>query len=69
MAMGLKRFALSEANHAHGHVVVAARSAAEQLFPLRLASQGHLVGGPGSPFKIVEVYRGYLHGEATFNLG
>lgn len=64
MAMRFERVAGSQPNHPHRHVVVAARGTAEELFPLRCAACGNLVGWPTCPLKLVQVFRGNLHGKA-----
>lgn len=61
--MRLQRLAGTQSDHAHRHIVVAARSASEQLFPLRRAARGHLFWGPARPLQIIEVLGGYLHGK------
>jgi hypothetical protein len=53
--MRLKRFALSEANDAHRHVVFAPGSAAQQFFPLRLSAGCYLIGRPAFPFQRIKV--------------
>jgi hypothetical protein len=59
--MRLKRFALSEANDAHRHVVFAPGSAAQQFFPLRLSAGGYLISRPAFPFQRINVLGGSLH--------
>jgi len=62
VAMRLQRLAGTQTNHAHRHIVVASRSASEQLFPLRCAARGNLFRWPARPFQVIEVFGGYLHG-------
>ena len=66
MAMRLERFVLSETNNSHRYVVLALRSAAKELLPLRFASMGDLIDWPLIPFKPVKVFGGSLHDQATF---
>lgn len=68
MAMRLQRLIFSEANHAHGHVVLAPGRAAQQLFPLGLAAYRHQIEWPVRPFKVVEMFGGCVHGKSDLYL-
>jgi hypothetical protein len=66
MAVRLERFTLAQANHSDSHVVLAPGTAAEQLFPLRLAARGYLIGWPAGPLKRIKVLGGGARHRAAF---